>query len=140
MKKIFVLLVSILLISLITSCSTDYEEQNITKELVPIVSVEVPDEFYAGDENQIIIRYNKPTTCHGFDGFFYEKDGNTRKVAVQNFVNNNGNCQNLTNELKEEVLKFYPPETGIYTFKFWQGKDSNGNDIYLEIQREAIIN
>jgi len=136
MKKILILLVSFLILS---SCSSEVETQETTIELVPVVSVEMPDNFITGEENQIIVRYNRPTNCHGFDGFYYEKDGNTRTVAVQNYFYNNGNCQNLTNDLKEEIMKFYPPNTGSFTFKFWQGKDSNGNDIYLEIVREAIL-
>lgn len=136
MKKILSLL-SLFLV--LISCSTESDGPKIHYELIPIQNVTMPDIFYIGEQNEILIEYKKPTTCHGFDGFYYEKNDMIRTVAVQNYVVEQDNCQNLTNEVKEETLKFNPNTIGTYTFKFWQGKDSNGNDIFLEIQREAVL-
>ena len=136
MKKIVAL---IGLFLLVISCSTDVEEQKISYELVPVQNVTLPDTIAIGEENNINIEYFKPTTCHGFDGFLYEKDEFVRTIAVQNYVYQNAGCQPLTNEVKIETLKFQPTVLGTYTFKFWQGKDTAGNDIFLELERPSKI-
>ncbi len=136
MKKIAAL-IGIFLLTI--SCSTESDEPNVTYELVPIQNVIIGDELYFGDENIITIQYNRPTTCHGFNGFLYEKDENTRTIAVQNYVVETNSCQTVANDAKEEDLVFQPTSTGTYTFKFWQGKDANGDDVFLEIQREVVI-
>ena len=59
---------------------------------------------------------------------------------MQNYVIEQDDCQPITNITRQEVLKFKPTEVGTYTFKFWQGKDTNGDDIFLEIERPVVIN
>lgn len=136
MKKILSLLS---LFIVLISCSTDTDETNVRYELIPIQNVTISDHLLVGEANQITVQYNRPSDCHGFNGFYYEKNGFTRTIAVQNYVYEREGCSPLTNELREEVLEFKPTEVGTYTFKFWQGKDSNGNDIFLEVQIDAII-
>lgn len=136
MKKIAALIGIFLLV---ISCSTDNDEPNVNYELVPIQNVIIGDELYFGDENIITIQYLRPSTCHGFNGFVYEKDAFTRTIGVQNYVVENADCQAVTGEVIEKDFVFQPSETGTYTFKFWQGKDANGDNIFLELQREVII-
>lgn len=137
MKKILTL---IGVFVLILSCSTDnINEQNVRYELVKVENVIIGDELYFGDENIITVQYLRPTTCHGFNGFSYEKEGFTRTIGVQNYVVENADCQAVVGEVREENLVFQPTETGTYTFKFWQGKDANGDNIFLEIQRDVVI-
>ena len=136
MKKIAALIGIFLLV---ISCSPDNDEPNVNYELVPIQNVIIGDELYFGDENIITIQYLRPSTCHGFDGFIYEKDGFTRTIGVQNYVVENAACQVATGEVIEKDFVFQPTATGMYTFKFWQGKDASGNNIFLELQREVVI-
>ena len=136
MKKILAL-VGIFITTI--SCSTDVDEPNVSYDLQPIQNVTLPDTISLGDINNIVIEYLKPTTCHGFDGFLYEKNGLTRTIAVQNYFYQNNTCQPLTNEVKTETLEFQPTDTGTYTFKFWQGKDLAGNDMFLEIERPSKL-
>ncbi len=136
MKKIAALIGIFLLV---ISCSTDNDEPNVNYELVPIQNVIIGDELYFGDENIITIQYLRPSTCHGFNGFVYEKDDFTRTIGVQNYVVENADCQAVTGEVIEKDFIFQPTATGTYTFKFWQGKDANGDNIFLELQREVII-
>jgi hypothetical protein len=135
MKKIAALIGIFLLV---ISCSTDTEEPNVNYELVPIQNVIIGDELYFGDENIITIQYLKPSTCHGFNGFVYEKDAFTRTIGVQNYVVENRDCQAVSGEVIEKDFIFQPIATGMYTFKFWQGKDANGDNIFLELQREVV--
>lgn len=136
MKKIIALFCVFLMFS---SCALDEDNRSIHFELLPVDSVIMPAEFHANTENNIIIKFLRPTSCHGFDSFYYEKDGFTRTVAIQSFVleENNG-CTPLTNNILEQTLRFTPIETGTYTFKFWKGKDSNGDNIFEEIVIDVI--
>ena len=105
MKKI-VALIGIFM--LMISCSTNDDQPNVHFELLPVESVVMPAEFYANTENEIKISYLQPTSCHGFDGFYYDKVDTTRTVAIQSFVLEQSNCTTLTNEIKEKSLMFKP--------------------------------
>ena len=136
MKKIVAL---IGLFLLVISCNPETDEPNVRYELVPIDNVVIPDELYFGEENIITVEYSRPTTCHGFNGFLYEKEDFTRTIGVQNYVVENPDCQVVTGEVIEKDFVFQPTATGTYTFKFWQGKDSNGDNVFLELQRDVVI-
>ncbi len=130
MKKIAALIGIFLLV---ISCSTDVEESKVHYELLKIDSVVLPTEFYLNQENDIQINYIRPTNCHGFNGFYYEKNGLTRIVAVQSVVFEQNNCTTLTNTISSQTLHFNPIVSGNYLFKFWKGKNSNNEDIFEEI-------
>lgn len=127
MKKL-VLLVSILFI--FNSCEP--EGNNFFVDVLPIESVEIPAEFELGETYQITMRYFRPTNCHSAYGIYYEKELNIRTCAVRNLVEDRGNCAPIQNILIEETFNFHVTNTGNYVFKFWNGKDSDGNNIFLE--------
>lgn len=136
MKKILLLL-SVLF--LFNSCSLDdVQDDEFSYELVPIASVDIPAEFELGETYNIVIRYYRPSTCHAFDGFYYDKDLNVRTIAVQNIVFEQNNCEPLTDVLIEQNLEFYVTNNGSYIFKFWQGKNEAGEDLYLEYEIPVI--
>lgn len=137
MKKLITLF--ILFISTL-SCSVENESNTIYYETLPVESVIIPDVFYLGDSSPIEITYKRPSTCHGFDGFYYEKDDFTRTIAIRNYVVQNTECTGLNNVLKTEVLNFSGTTVGTHIFKFWTGKDTNGNDTFLTFEREVVIN
>lgn len=130
MKKILALIGIFLLV---ISCSPESDEPNVHFELLPIESVVMPTEFNVNTENEIVIKFFRPTTCHGFNGYYYEKDDFTRTIAVESYVIEKEGCVALTNQELEQTLKFKPTETGTYLFKFWKGKDANGVNIFEEI-------
>lgn len=136
MKKVVFLF---LFITLAVSCSKDPEGPRVHLELMPVSNVTIPDTIYAYENNNISMQYNRPSTCYGFDGFYYDRVDFTRTIAVQNYVIEDQPCTTLTNETREETLVFHPTQIGNYTFKFWQGKDANGNDIFLQLVRPVVI-
>lgn len=135
MKKIIALL-SLFLV--ITSCSVSNDEPNFHYELLPIQDVEIPTEFVMGETYQITLWYYKPSTCHGFGGFYYEKNLNERTIAIQSIVQDESTCTPLTNELVSATLDFYVTNNGSYVFKFWQGVDDNGEDVFYEVEVPVI--
>lgn len=130
MKKLLVLCLALIF----ASCSVDDDSTNYSFEVLPVESVDIPDEFVMGEVYPITVSYFKPSTCHSFREFYYLKENNERTVAPIDFVFEQNNCQDLTGELIEETFNFIVTSNGSYIFKFWQGEDVNGEDQYLIIE------
>ena len=135
MKKFFAL--SCLLI-LVLSCSIDDDTPNYTWEILPVESVDIPDEFELGEVYPITVKYYRPSTCYAFRDFYYVKENNIRTVAPINYVFDhemeNTSCTDLQDELVEATFNFIVTSNGSYIFKFWQGEDNSGEDQYLTIE------
>ncbi|MBJ6368209.1 hypothetical protein [Snuella sedimenti] len=131
MKKFLVFCMTLVLFS---ACSIDDDGTNYDLEVLPIESVDIPDEFALGETYPITITYLKPSTCHAFKEFYYLKDNNERTVAAINYVFEKDNCEVLENELVEATFNFVVTSNGSYIFKFWQGEDENNEDQYLIIE------
>lgn len=130
MKKIIALFT---LFVLFNSCSPD-NGTNFHFELLPVDSVEIPTEFTLGNTYQIKLHYTRPTTCHYFNNFYYDKNLNTRTVAIESIVEERNNCNELTDNVQECSFNFLVTSNGSYVFKFWKGKDESGNNIFLEYE------
>ena len=126
MKPFFICLIAFMFIS----CSIEDENINSYLEVLPIVSVSMPEYFAHGETYQIDITYLAPTNCHFFNDIYYDLEGNTSHVAVLNTVVDNGNCE-TTNIEAQTSFNFEANTTGLHIFKFWQGEDENGQDMYL---------
>lgn len=129
MKKL-IALICIFLLSI--SCTQEPDGPRVHLELVPVETVVLPTTFTANTVNEIDITYSKPSSCHGFEDFYYTKDASTRTIAVINYVIEEQGCLPLLNQLQTQVLKFKPTTAGTYLLKFWKGKDANGVNIYEE--------
>jgi len=132
MKKIIPL---IALFFLFNSCTPD---DGISYSLVflPIGSADIPTEFTLGETYPITVYYNRPTTCHYFNNLYYNKNLNTRTIAIESAVENRNDCQTLSTAdgVDSYTFNFYVTSNGSYIFKFYQGKETTGNDIYLEYE------
>jgi hypothetical protein len=136
MKKIISL---IALFFLFVACSSD-NGPNYFYEVLKIESVDIPTEFTLGETYPITVHFNRPTNCHYFNNLYYEKDLNIRTIAVESIVEQRNNCQDLSaaDTADEYTFNFYVTSNGSYIFKFWQGKDDQGNSIFLEY--EVLVN
>ena len=126
MKRFFLLFS---LLFLFNSCELD--ENNYYVDILPDHSVEMPSEFTLGLSYQITMRYYRPTNCHSPYGIYYEKDLNIRTCAIKNLVEERSNCAEVDDVLVEETFNFKVTNTGNYVFKFWTGKDDEGNDTFM---------
>lgn len=132
MKKLLALSLALILCA---SCSLDNENSsNYSFEILPVESVDIPSEFTLGETYTITVSYFKPSTCHHFNEFYYSKELNQRTIAPINIVYENDKCEILDNVLEEATFNFIVTSNGSYIFKFWQGKDANGDDQYLIIE------
>lgn len=132
MKKIISLIV---LFFLFNSCTPD-NGPSYSLEFLPIGSVDIPTEFTLGETYPITVYYNRPTTCHYFNNLYYNKNLNTRTIAVEGVVEYRDNCQDLSaaDAMDSYTFNFYVTSNGSFKFKFYQGKDDAGNDVFLEYE------
>ena len=135
MKRIFLFFMAL---ALFTSCSVGNDNyNNYTLEILPVESVDIPQEFTLGEVYPITVSYYRPSTCYLFRDFYYEKENNIRTVAPINRVFES-TCEPLDNVLTEDTFNFIVTSNGSYIFKFWQGKDSNDEDVYLTIEVPVV--
>lgn len=131
MKRIISL---IALVFIFNSCTVD-EGNDFLFELLPVESVDIPTEFTMGQTYQIKMYYRRPTTCHSFNTIYYDKDLNVRTIAIESAVRQASNCETLTeNNLTECSFNFLVTGNGSYIFKFYQGQDEQGNNIFLQYE------
>ncbi len=129
MKKLIVVLLGIFTLY---SCDLDDTENVlITYETMPVETISMPDTLQVNQEYNFDINYTRPTSCHSFEGYNYKKEGNERRIAVINkIVNNASNCEDI-DEMVTEMFTFKAQDTGTYTFKFWRGRDADGEAMYI---------
>ncbi len=134
MKKLLALSFALFLVA--SSCSVPDDSPNYNFEILPVESVEIPDEFKLGETYPITVSYFRPSTCYSFKEFYYLKENNERTVAPINYVFEKNTCETLDTVLVESSFNFIVTSNGSYIFKFWQGKDENDEDQFLikEIQ------
>ncbi|MEO6347036.1 MAG: hypothetical protein ABIO60_03915 [Aquaticitalea sp.] len=136
MKRLFLLCVLVLLFA---SCSVNNDNSNdFYYEIVPIDSVVIPEEFTLGETYEIHVKYLRPSGCYIFNDFYYTSELNQRTVAVINAVYPNQNCATSDNELVDVSFNFMVNNNGTYVFKFWQGEDENGNDMYFIVEVPVV--
>lgn len=137
MKKIIALFALLLVLS---SCELDDGGTSYNLKLMPIESVELPAEFELGQTYPITVHYTKPTTCHYFNNLYYEKNLNVRTVAVECAIQQRNDCQDLEGDaaIAEYTFDFHVTSNGSYIFKFYQGKDENGNNVFLEYEVAVV--
>lgn len=128
-----ILIVTILAISTI-SCLPEDDQTRYRLELLKVESVNLPDTLVLGETHQIEVSYFRPTNCHQFNGFYYDKNLNVRTIAIQSLVAELPNCTPLQPVLEEATLNFYVTNNGSYIFKFWKGKNDLGEDTFMEIE------
>lgn len=123
MKKIIALA---LLWASFLSCSPDNDYPNYSYEVLPVASYEVPASFKLGETYTITLKYQKPTSCYGYQGIYYDKNLNIRTIGIQAVVDKDQICNQALPPLSEVSFQFYVTNTGSYIFKFYKGKDANG--------------
>lgn len=134
MKKLILLCVVMLSLA---SCSVD-DTNEFYNEILPIESVDIPDEFVLGEVYPITVTYMRPAGCYAFYNFYYTRDLNQRTVAVINTVYPNENCGLAEEAEVEATFNFKVTSNGTYVFKFWQGKDDSGTDLYYIVEVPVV--
>ena len=135
MKKIVIFLI---VITSFLSCSLDDDGPTYTYEVLPVDSYVVPTSFTLGQTYAIKLKYQKPTACHIYQGIYYEKNLNTRTIAIQTAVQNDQACTKEIPPISEVSFNFIASNTGSYIFKFYKGKDASGKDIFENVEIPVV--
>jgi hypothetical protein len=135
MKKIVLFIV---LITSFLGCSIDDDNTSYTYDVLPVDSYVVPASFTLGETYEIKLKYQKPTSCHIYQGIYYDKNLNTRTIAIQTAVQNNQVCTQQIPPLSEVSFNFMVNNTGSYIFKFYKGEDAGGKDIFEEVEIPVV--
>ena len=138
MMKQFVAL--FLIVFLIAGCNNDddYNDHDYHLEYIGVISADLPDEFIYGRTYRINVTIELPNSCYYFYNqydYFYE--GTSRLiypiVHVDDGVPCTQNIRETTFSIPVQALQFEP-----YIFKFYQGEDVNGQDLFLTVEVPVI--
>lgn len=135
MKKIVLFLI---VITSFLSCSLDDDGPTYTYSVLPVDSYVVPASFTLGQTYAIKLKYQKPSACHIYQGIYYEKNLNTRTIAIQTAVQNDQACTTEIPPISEVSFNFTVTNTGSYIFKFYKGKDTAGEDIFEDVEIPVV--
>jgi len=139
MKKFTYLLIMFVGLALtLSSCSNDDDYHDYHLEYVAVTSAEVPDEFIFGNTYRIDVTIELPNSCYYYYNqydYFYE--GTSRLIYPIGHVDDGVACtpniRETTFSIPVQVLQSEP-----YIFKFYQGEDADGQDIFLTIEVPVI--
>jgi len=136
MKKIALLFLAVITLS---SCSPEEDEAQFYYEVLPVESFKVPQSVGIGQTYEVEMTYKRPSDCHFYDGCYYKTESSSTIVGIQTYVLDLNNCTTLEDEAPIEVSFTFKVDGAQnlaqpYTFKFYKGKDTNGNDIFEEVQ------
>lgn len=128
-----------LVVFLLFGCSNDdnnYHDYHL--EYVSVISADLPDEFIFGRTYRINITIELPNSCYYYyDQYDYFYEGTSRLIYPIAHVDDGVVC---TPNIRETIFSIpvqalqYEP----YIFKFYQGEDAEGQDIFLTIEVPVI--
>ena len=95
------ILVSILVLFTVSSCSLEDDNSNLSIETLPIKEAMVPIEFDFGSIYKLKVVYDLPSGCHSFYDLYYQYENTARIIAINSVVNTNLAC---TEALIEENM------------------------------------
>lgn len=127
----------LLLFTALTLLSCNNDETNYHFESVPVLTAEVPDEFYHNEYNLITVAYELPASCYAYYYYDYQYEGASRIITPIAIVNDDITCEETPREGRF-TFRILATQTEPYILNFWQGEDVDGEPIYLTIEVPVI--
>ncbi len=134
MKRYLLILLTAITLS---SCSPNDYDENYYFEYITVTTVDVPDEFTHGETYQLHIRYELPDNCTAYYHYDYIYDDTSRIIATIGIVYDSEDCESEVSE-GEYIINVEALQDEPYIFKFWQGEDNDGEDIFLIVEVPVI--
>ena len=126
---------------LILGCSDDdnnYNDHDFYLEYVSVLSADVPDEFIFGYTYRLNLTIELPNRCYYYYNqydYFYEVT--SRLISPIGHVAEGVPCTpNITETTFSILVQALQSEP--YIFKFYQGVDADGEDMFLTIEVPVI--
>ncbi len=134
MKRSYLILCAIILSITLGSCDLADDGENFHYVPVQITSVELPESFNLYDVYDIKVTMLRPDDCTIIDGFDIKRQAlTTRNVAAIGIVLERDDCKTLDQEV-EDSFKFEVIYDEPYLFRFYAGKDTDGEAQYIEVE------
>ncbi|MFX0555978.1 hypothetical protein ACOCEA_04230 [Maribacter sp. CXY002] len=129
-----ILVVMVAFSLLFSSCSIEDDAPNFHFTALSITNAEVPESFVLNQTYKINVTYLLPNGCTSYEGFdVSNEDITTRNVVVVGAVHTDAvSCTEQVIE-QEASFNFVVIYNEPYTFKFYQGDNSDGEPEFLEI-------
>jgi hypothetical protein len=108
-----------------------------SEELTNITTVEGPTQITLGERVAFVVTFRVPSTCHSFQRLNFGIDGNTRTISVVMAITDRA-CNPLSNFTEEVTFDVEPDTTGVFTFLFFSGNDSNGQATFITRELEVL--
>jgi len=122
----------------LVGCSGD-DNTRFFYELVAVEEVMLPKAFERGEIYEIEVSYFRPTDCHSFSGLDFNRIGNERTVAIVNVIVDQEKCTPIERlDLIDVSFDFRVGQEESYIFRFWQGKNQNGDNQFLTIEIPVV--
>ena len=127
MKKLIILL---FISALVFSCTE--EEPILELKVLPIKEAKTPVRLQYRNVDTLTLKYTLPNACYTFRNVYYERERNSRVIAINAVLDSEKICTQAT--IDEEIkIPIHVLQEEDYTFKFFKGKDADGNSIFKEI-------
>jgi hypothetical protein len=132
--SIFIMLI------IFSGCNDDdeYNDHDYHLEYIGVIDADVPAEFNYGSTYRIDVTIELPNSCYYFYNqyeYFYE--GTSRLIYPIAHIDDGVACtpdiRTTTFSIPVQALQTEP-----YIFKFYQGEDANGQDIFLTIEVPVV--
>ncbi|WP_213521046.1 hypothetical protein [Nonlabens sp.] len=113
------------------ACSIDDGEVPVVNyEVIPVVSVELPQAFTFGQTHTIPVIFDFTNNCQQFAGFEVSSNLNERIITVVASTTYTDCEEGLVRTQRD--LSFLAASNGTYVFKFFNGLDVTNQATYLE--------
>ncbi len=139
--KIFKSILLLVVLATVSSCDVDDDNTNFHYETLEISVATLPETFEYGEVYTIEFKYLKPTACHYYEGFDFQKTEKTeREIYAIGAVLEQEDCPTLTeNNVGTASFDFEVRYHDTYTFKFYQGDNEAGEKQYLTIEVPVVV-
>lgn len=139
MKNFNYLLILLVALTVSVSCSDDDNDYHAYHlEYIGAASADVPDEFIYGNTYRINVTIELPNSCYyNYNQYEYFYEGTSRLIYPIAHVDDDAEC---TPEIRETTLSIplQALQSEPYIFKFYQGEDADGQDIFLTIEVPVV--
>ena len=140
MKRFKYLILAMIAVAATAISCNDDNDHDYFLEYVRVTDADVPDEFILGQTYRLNVTVELPSSCYYFYGqydYFYE--GTSRLIYPIAHVHDGEPC---TLNIRETVFSIpvQALQAEPYIFKFYQGQDDDGQDIFLTIEVPVVSN
>jgi len=123
--------IGLILISLsVVSCLDDEPTVEVVYKYKAVDSVQIGEIHPSRQVTEIRTYFTRTNSCENFFNYEYHILGNERSVSAIFSEFEDASCEEIS-EPSYSVLQFKPENSGIYTFRFWNGLDENGQDVFI---------